>query len=75
MNGLSHVGFFIRHRYTPGLIVSLTLNIPVGIFTIFYFVSGRLIAPMDHVIGILVALGIQATLMVYGLVILKAKLR
>ena len=75
MNGLSHIGFFIRHRYNPGFAVSLLVNIPVGLFTIIYFASHQLISLNAHIAGILGAVGIQAVLMIYGLKFLKARIK
>lgn len=35
VNALSHVGMFFRFGYNPGFVVSLLLNIPVGIYTLY----------------------------------------
>jgi hypothetical protein len=70
-NALSHVVMFFQHRYNPGLVVSLLVNIPVGVFTIWYFISHQLITVQAHVIGLLIGLGAQAALMIYGFAILK----
>lgn len=39
INAFSHVAIFFKHKYNPGFVVSLLLNIPIGAFTIYYFVS------------------------------------
>jgi len=70
-NALSHVVMYFQQRYNPGLIVSLLVNIPIGVFTIWYFVSRHLISVQAHVIGLLIGLGAQAALMIYGFGILK----
>lgn len=74
INGLSHVGMFAMHRYNPGFAVSVVVNIPVGLFTIGYFVSRDLISLNGHVAGFAVALALQVGLMVYGLAVLKPKI-
>jgi hypothetical protein len=70
-NALSHVVMFFPHRYNPGLIVRVLVNIPVGVFTIWYFLSHHLISVQAHIIGLLIGLGAQAALMIYGFAILK----
>jgi hypothetical protein len=70
-NALSHVVMFFQHRYNPGFFVSLFVNIPVGVFTIWYFVAHQLISVQAHIIGLVIGLGAQATLMIYGFAILK----
>lgn len=73
INALSHVGLFFRNGYNPGFAVSLLLNIPVGIYTIYYFAAHQLISLNSHIIGFVIALFIQAIVMIYGLKILKNK--
>jgi len=70
-DALSHVVMFFQHRYNPGLVVSLLVNIPVGVFTIWYFPSRHLISVQAHVVGLLIGLGAQAALIIYGLAMLK----
>jgi hypothetical protein len=70
-NALSHVVMFFQHRYNPGLIVSVLVNIPVGVFTIWYFFAHHLITVPAHIIGLLIGLSAQAALMIYGFAILK----
>lgn len=70
-DALSHVVMFFQHRYNPGLVVSLLVNIPVGVITIWYFPSRHLISVQAHVVGLLIGLGAQAALIIYGLAMLK----
>jgi hypothetical protein len=70
-NALSHVIMAFKFKYNPGLWVSLFVNIPVGAFTIWYFAAHQLISLNAHIIGLLIGLGAQAALMIYGFAILK----
>jgi hypothetical protein len=74
-NALSHVGMLAKLGYNPGLVVSLLLNIPVGISTLAYFTSHDLVSPMVHVVSAAIGLAIQAALMIYGFGVLKPRLR
>ena len=71
INAFSHVGMFFKYRYNPGFWVSLLVNIPVGLFTIWYFASHQLIPVSAQIIGLLIGLAIQGLIMIYGLKILK----
>jgi hypothetical protein len=73
INALSHVALFFQNGYNPGFIVSLFANIPVGLYTVYYFISHQTISLNSHIIGFLIAIGIQGIIMVYGLKFLKAK--
>ncbi len=75
INALSHLGIFFRYRYNPGFIVSLFLNIPVGLYTIYYFASHHLISLNMHIVGLVIAICIQGILMIYGLKFLKTKVK
>jgi hypothetical protein len=55
-NSLSHVIFSIRNReYNPGLIVSLILGIPVGIYTLIVFYSYIAVPAVISIISIFFA--------------------
>ena len=75
VNAVSHVAMFFVHRYNPGFWVSLLVNIPVGLFTIWYFASNQIIPAGAHVIGLLIALAVQGTVMFYGFKILKPQIQ
>ena len=61
-NSFSHVVMFFKHRYNPGFWVSLLINIPVGVFTIWYFASHQLIPVSAHIVGLLIGLAVQGGL-------------
>ena len=73
INAASHIGMFLRHRYNPGFWVSLLLNIPFGIYTVYYFASNQIIPITGHIIGLLIALAVQGTIMIYGFKVLKPR--
>jgi hypothetical protein len=73
-NAFSHVVMFFQHRYNPGFWVSVLVNIPVGVFTIWYFASHALISIYAHAAGLLIGLAVQGVLMAYGFAILKPKI-
>ncbi len=75
INALSHVGLFLKNKYNPGFFVSLFLNIPVGIYTIYYFASLNIISLSDQLIGLGIGLLFQIIVMLYGFVILKPKIK
>jgi len=75
INALSHLGMFFRHGYNPGLVASMLLNIPVGVYAIYYFITNQLISLSSHIIGFSVAVATQGGLMVWGLKFLKRKVK
>lgn len=75
LNALSHVGMFVHSRYNPGFVVSLFLNIPVGILTIAYFFQAKVISFQAHVTGLCVAIAFQGGIMVWGLKFMKSKVK
>ncbi|MDC3388301.1 HXXEE domain-containing protein [Flavobacteriaceae bacterium] len=75
INAISHVGMFFKYKYNPGLIVSIFLNIPIGIYTIYYFESQNLISANAQLIGLAIGLLVQGAVMVYGFKVLKPKVK
>jgi hypothetical protein len=75
INALSHVVMFAKLGYNPGFIVSLLLNIPVGIYTIVYLSTHGLVSPMVQVVSAGIGLAVQVALMIYGFGVLKPRLR
>jgi hypothetical protein len=75
INALSHVGMFFRFGYNPGFVVSLLLNIPVGIYTLYIFANRDAIAPTAHLVGLLIALFVQGALMFWGLIVLRRRVQ
>lgn len=66
---IPHIMSAIKHKkfYNPGMVASLFLNIPVSIFTIYYFVSHNLVPVSSHVIGLVTAIGAMAGPMILSL--------
>lgn len=75
INAMSHVGIFFKNRYNPGFFVSLFLNIPVGIYTIYYFASQNIISLNEQLVGLTIGLLVQAVVMFYGFKVLKPKIK
>lgn len=71
INAASHVGMFFKFGYNPGMVLSLSLNIPIGIYTVVYFYSENLISTPAQITGLLIGLLIQAVIMIYGFKVLK----
>ena len=74
INAISHVIMFFRFRYNPGFFVSLFLNIPVGLFTIYHLTTNNIVSLKVHLIGFTIGVIIQLGLMIYGFLILKPKI-
>lgn len=75
-NSLTHVVMLVVVRsYNPGLVVSILLNIPVGTFAIAYLAMRGLTSLRTNVAALLVGIGIQAVIMVYGFAVLKPRVR
>ncbi len=51
--------------YNPGMFACVFLNVPVTVYTIYYFVSHDLVPVSAHVIGAVVAIGAMAGPMVF----------
>jgi len=75
LNAMGHVGVFVKKGYNPGFFISAFLNIPVGVFTVWYFYSNNVISTFGHLIGILVAVAVQGGLMVWGLKFMRTKVK
>ena len=73
INAISHVGIFFKLGYNPGFIISLLFNIPIGLYTIYYTATHQIIDFKYQIIGFIIGLTIQASLMIYGFLILKPK--
>ena len=54
-----------KRFYNPGMFVSIFLNLPVSIYTIYYFASHNLIPVSAHMIGLGLAVGAMAGPMVF----------
>lgn len=66
INGVGHcMQAIVLRCYNPGLITSIVLFIPLGIITLYVFITEDIVRPLDHMIGIVSAL------VIHGLVILR----
>ena len=76
LNALAHVVMFFvfGRKYNPGLVISILLNIPVGIYTVYYFLSNGLVTPTVNIVSIIVGILAQASMMIYGFGFLKPKM-
>ncbi len=75
VNALSHIGMFLRFGYNPGFVVSLLLNIPIGIYTVYTFLNLGAITPTAHIAGAVIALLVQGGIMVWGLGVLRKRVQ
>ena len=77
LNALSHVGMSVifKNKYNPGLIASVCLNIPFGMYTVWYFVSHNLVSTEANIIGFIVGILAQASMMIYGFGYLMPKMK
>ena len=68
LNASAHVVMFFvfGRKYNPGLVVSILLNIPLGIYTVWYFLSNGLVTTGVNTLSIIVGIIAQASMMVYG---------
>lgn len=75
INALSHVGMFFKYRYKPGLVVSVLLNIPIGIYTLHYLSTNNIISLQTNLISFAIGFLVQITVMTYGFLVLKPKVQ
>lgn len=77
LNALAHVVMFFIFgcKYNPGLVASVVLNIPFGIYTVWYFLSHHLVSTEVNIISIIVGIIAQASMMVYGFGYLVPKIK
>ncbi len=68
LNASAHVVMFFVYgrKYNPGLVASVLVNIPLGIYTVWYFLSNGLVTTGVNVASIIVGIVAQASMMVYG---------
>ena len=77
LNALAHVGMFLifGRKYNPGLVASLLLNIPFGVYTVWYFLSNHLVSTGVNVASIIFGIIAQASMMIYGFGVLVPKIK
>ena len=71
--GIAHILLAIRAGkfYSPGLIVSLLLNIPIGLWSILYLINQGVLNSFFLNPHIAIGLGVNALLPVMGVILLK----
>lgn len=71
--GAAHIalGLKARKRYNPGLIVSLVLNIPVGLLSVLYLANHQLIQNVFVNPHMVIGLAVNALLPVMGAILLR----
>lgn len=71
--GIAHVALAIKARksYNPGLLVSLFVNIPIGLWSILYLVQQGLIENIILNIHLVIGLAVNALLPVMGTIIFR----
>lgn len=68
-NALGHILSFVAAggKYNPGVVASAFINIPVGIYMIWYFLSHNLVSTQVNVISIVISIILQSILVICGL--------
>lgn len=64
LNALAHVVmvFVFGCKYNPGFVVSAVLDIPFGIYTVWYFLSNNLVSTEVNISGIVFGVIAQASM-------------
>ena len=77
LNAFAHVVMFFLfgRKYNPGLVVSILLNIPFGVYTVYYFLSNHLVSTGANIASIIFGIIAQASMMVYGFGFLVPKMK
>ena len=71
INASSHLGMYFKSGYNPGLIVSVLLNIPVGLLAIYYLTTNGLVTMSANLVGLAIGFLIQLVVTIYGFKFLK----
>lgn len=65
-NGVLHIGVAIRQKhYNPGLIASVVLNIPLGIYTLYRVIKEGKLTALLLIVAILLGVAIHGSLPIY----------
>jgi len=75
--GVAHIalGIKARKRYNPGLVISLLLNIPVGVWSVLYLVDQGILPNIFLNPHLIIGLGVNLVLPVLGVMLYKNHLR
>ena len=71
--GISHIILAIKAKklYNPGLVVSLLINIPVGLWSVLYLINEGILSSFFLNYHILIGFGLNALLPVLGIIVFK----
>lgn len=77
LNAFSHVVMFLKfgRKYNPGLVVSVLLNIPIAIYTLWFFLSNHLVSDSIIIVSVVVGILAQLSMMIYGFGYLVPKMK
>ena len=77
LNAMAHVVMFFLFgfKYNPGLVASTFVNIPFGIYMVWYFLSNDLVSTGVNVASIIFGILAQASMMIYGFAYLVPKMK
>ena len=74
INGLLHLGAgLLRRKYNPGLLASLFLNVPFGLYVIFNMINNKLITSSQLIVGTFLGFILHAMMIVYFIIIKNTK--
>ena len=69
------MAFIFGRKYNPGLVASVILNIPFGIYHVWYFLSNHLVSAEVNIASIVFGIIAQASMMIYGFAYLVPKIK
>lgn len=77
LNAFAHVAMFFifGFKYNPGLAMSAILNVPFGIYMIWYFLSNHIVSTGTNIASIIFGILAQASMMIYGFGVLVPKIK
>ena len=77
LNAFAHVimFFLFGFKYNPGLVASAFVNIPFGIYMVWYFLSNNLVSVEVNIVSIMFGILAQASMMIYGFAYLVPKMK
>ncbi len=77
LNAFAHVVMFFLFgfKYNPGLEASAFVNIPFGIYMVWYFLSNDLVSTSVNIASIVFGILAQASMMIYGFAYLVPKIK
>ncbi|MCP4124984.1 MAG: HXXEE domain-containing protein [Bacteroidetes bacterium] len=71
--GIAHIALAIKAKriYNPGLVISLLVNIPVGLWSILFLINYGVLTSFFLNGYLLIGLGVNALLPIMGIILLK----